>query len=160
MGFRLRAPRRGTHVGDMQICFHLGGVFYQGADDEDNALALQAMLEALIAIDRVYLRRFGRQTPGLYASGVRYGRTQVWDSIPDLLARKYGDCKSLTAMRIAELREAGESAIPVFRFANNPQTGQKDFHILVQRGRTPEDPSRKLGMEAFHAARGLWVFPS
>jgi hypothetical protein len=143
----------------MRICFDLGGVFFAGASDEDNALALQAMLEALIAIDRVYLRRHPR-TPKLYASGVRYGRTQVWDSIPDMLTRRYGDCKSLTAMFVAELRQAGEAAKPVFRFATNPQTGQKDFHILVQRGRSFEDPSRKLGMEQYHQSRGLWLFPS
>lgn len=143
----------------MRICFDLGGVFYQGASDEDNALALQAMLEALVAIDRVYLRRYSK-TPKLYNSGVRYGRTQVWDSVPDLLTRRYGDCKSLTAMYIAELREAGVACRPVFRFANNPQTGRKDFHILVQRGNMFEDPSRKLGMVAYHAARNLWLFPS
>lgn len=142
----------------MRISFDLGGVFYAGAPDEDNALALQAMLEALIAIDRVYLRRYPR-TPKLYASGVRYGRTQVWDSIPDLLTRRHGDCKSLTAMLVAELREAKIPARPVFRFASNPQTGQKDFHILVQHGKTFSDPSRKLGMVQYHRSRNLWLFP-
>jgi hypothetical protein len=143
----------------VRICFDLGAVFHPGASDEDNALALQAMLEALIAIDRLYLKRYRRSTPTLYKSGVRYGRTQVWDSIPDLLTRRYGDCKSLSAMFVAELREAGKSARPVFRFAVNPQTGQKDFHILVQCGKHFEDPSRKLGMDAYHASRGLWLFP-
>lgn len=142
----------------MRICFDLGGVFYGGASDEDNALALQALLEALIAIDRVYLRRFPR-TPRLYDAGVRYGRTQVWDSIPDLLTRRYGDCKSLTAMYVAQEREAGRAARPVFRFATNPQTGHKDFHILVQSGKVFEDPSRKLGMVQYHQSRGLWLFP-
>jgi hypothetical protein len=146
----------------MRICFDLGGVFYPGASDEDNALALQAMLEALIVIDRAYLKRYPR-TPKLYASGVRYGRTQVWDSVPDLLTRRYGDCKSLSAMYIAELREAhgNKAARPVFRFARNPQTGQRDFHILVWRGGTVfEDPSRKLGMEQYHRNKGMWLFPS
>lgn len=69
------------------------------------------------------------------------------------------NCKSLTAMRVAELREAGENARPVFRFAMNPQTGRKDFHILVQVGNSYEDPSRKLGMEQYHARRGIWMFP-
>ena len=143
----------------MRICLDLGGVFYAGASDEDNALALQALLEALIAINRVYIRRYGKRVRPLYNSGVRYGRTQVWDSIPDLVTRRYGDCKSLTAMRIAELREAGANARPVFRFAVNPQTGQKDFHILVQLGKAFEDPSRKLGMEEYHRNKGIWAFP-
>jgi hypothetical protein len=142
----------------VRICFDLGGVFYGGASDEDNALALQALLEALIAVDRVYLRRFSK-TRKLYDSGVHYARTQVWDSIPDLLQRRYGDCKSLSAMRIAELRESGQKAQPVFRFATNPQTGHKDFHILVQLLKGWEDPSRKLGMEAWHRQRGMWLFP-
>lgn len=75
----------------MRVCFDLGDVFHPGASDEDNALSLQALLECLIAINRVYLRHHSR-TPKLYQSGVRYGRTQVWDSIPDLLTRRYGDC--------------------------------------------------------------------
>ncbi len=143
----------------MRICLDLGGVFYAGAPDEDNALALQALLEALIAINRVYLRRYKGRVRSLYESGVRYGRTQVWDSIPDMITRRYGDCKSLTAMRVAELREAGQAARPVFRFAMNPQTGQKDFHILVQLGKAFEDPSRKLGMVEYHKARNMWFFP-
>lgn len=143
----------------MRICFDLGGVFHPGASDEDNALALQAMLEALVSIDRIFLRRYPK-TPRIYNAGLRYGRTQVWDSIPDLITRRYGDCKSLTAMRVAELREAGEKCRPVFRFMFNPQSGQKDFHILVQHGKTFEDPSRKLGMDQYHASRGLWLFPS
>jgi hypothetical protein len=139
----------------------LGGVFFPGAADEDNALALQALLECLIAVDRVYLRRQGRRVPKLYNSHVRYARTKVWDSIPDLLARGYGDCKSLSAMYVAEMREAhGErAATPFFRFAVNPQTKQKDFHILVRVPKGWEDPSRKLGMEEYHRRRGMWLFP-
>ncbi len=145
----------------MRISFDLGGVFYPGATDEDNALALQPLLEALICINRLYIRRYKGQVPPLYKTGVRYGRTQVWDSIPDLITRRFGDCKSLTAMRIAELRESGEEdAMPVFRFGVNPHTGMKDFHILVQRGAkgnsVAEDPSRKLGMVEYHRRTGRW----
>jgi hypothetical protein len=142
----------------MRIPFDIGGAFYPGASDEDNALVLQALLEALIAVDRVWLSKH-KTTPKLYQSGVRYGRTTVWDSIPDLLARRYGDCKSLSAMYVAELREQGINAQPVFRFQKNPQTGQKDFHILVRVGKVFEDPSRKLGMDQYHQSRGLWLFP-
>lgn len=150
----------------MRICLDLGGVFYPGASDEDNALALQQLLEALIGINRIYLRRHPR-TPKLYSAGLRYARTQVWDSIPDLLQRRYGDCKSFTAMRVAELRESKEDsgAKPVFRFAVNPNAGgRKDFHILVQRSRGSkthyEDPSAILGMAQYYAARRManpWV---
>jgi hypothetical protein len=143
----------------VRISFDLGGVFYPGAPDEDNAIALQALLEALIAINRVYMRACDGKVPGLYLANVPYARTQIWDSTPDLYARGYGDCKSLTATRIAELREQGEECQPVFRFAQNPQTGARDFHILVRNGADFEDPSRKLGMVEYHRRKGLWVFP-
>ena len=65
-------------------------------------------------------------------------------------------------MRVAEIREAegDRAARPEFRFAINPQTGQKDFHILVRHGKAMEDPSRRLGMEQYHRQRGIWMFPS
>jgi hypothetical protein len=143
----------------VRISLDLGGVFYPNAPDEDNALALQALLEALVAINRVYIRRYKRGVPKLYNAGVRYGRTQVWDSIPDLITRRYGDCKSLSAMLVAERREEGKLAKPVFRFMNNPRNGQKDFHIIVQTGAGFEDPSRILGMEEYHRRRNEWIFP-
>ena len=66
-------------------------VFRPGASDEDNAVCLRAMLEALIMANMVYLRRHPR-TPRLYQSGVRYGRTTVWLAIPSLYAARVGDC--------------------------------------------------------------------
>jgi hypothetical protein len=148
----------------MRICTDLGFVFHPSASDTDNALVLRIWLEALIASDRVFLARNPDTVP-LYKSGVVYGRTKVWDSTPDLYARRYGDCKSLSATLIAQLRQRGQQAKPVFRFMVNSQTGQKDFHILVQRPKSVycptgwEDPSRKMGMEEYHRARNLWVFP-
>jgi hypothetical protein len=144
----------------MRIPFDIGFAFHPGASDEDNALVLRVLLEMLIACNMIFLRRVGgRRIPKLYDAGVIYGRTQVWDSIPDLYVRTYGDCKSLSAALCAELRMAGGSAKPVFRFMQNPQTGRRDFHILVQRGKNFEDPSRRLGMEQYHRERGMWVFP-
>ena len=63
----------------MRISMDLGGVFHPGASDEDNALALQALLECLVVINRAFLRRYPG-TRKLYTAGVKYGRTQVWDS--------------------------------------------------------------------------------
>ena len=147
----------------MRIPFDVGYVYHPKASDEDNAMVLRVLLEALIACDIIFFRLADSKrvkVPALYDSGVIYGRTKVWDSTPDLYARKYGDCKSLTATRIAELRHAGQDARPVFRFAPNPQRGGRDFHILVQRGKSFEDPSKTLGMEEYHRAKGLWMFPS
>jgi hypothetical protein len=90
---------------------------------------------------------------------VKYGRTKVWDSIPALYARGYGDCKSLTAAYIAEYRLGGVACEPVFRFVRNKDKS-KDFHILVQEYSGFEDPSKRLGMGAAENARffkpGSW----
>lgn len=74
-----------------------------------------------------------------------YARTQVWEPIPALYKRGYGDCKSLTAALIAQYRLAGKKARPVFRFVPRPDGGT-DYHILVQTERGFEDPSKVLGM--------------
>jgi hypothetical protein len=87
---------------------------------ELNAETLKILLDALIALDSAYLRtmaRMGRRIPHLYESGVRYGRTQTWDTIPDLYVKGYGDCKSLTAAFIAQAREAGYDCEPTFRYS-------------------------------------------
>ncbi len=128
----------------MQITFDIPHVFHPGSSSPEDADVLRAMLDCLIRINIEYLRRHPK-TPPLYKAGVTYGRTEVWDSIPALYARRYGDCKSLSAARIAELTVRRVVAQPTFRF-NPRKNGAKDFHILVQTYAGWEDPSRKLGM--------------
>lgn len=118
-------------------------VFFPGASRVENAQALRILLDCLIDLNRVFLR--AHAAPTLYQSGVRYGRTRLWEPIPALYARQYGDCKSLSAALIAEYREQGIEADPVFRFNPNPN-GTNDFHILVHTARGFEDPSKVLGM--------------
>jgi hypothetical protein len=131
----------------MQITFNLPHVFHPGATPEENAPVLQALMDALIAINVAYLR----QTPlckGLYDSGVVYGRTYWWEPIPALYTRGFGDCKSLAAALVAEYRvRRNTPANAVFRWIRNAD-GSTDFHILVQTPYGFEDPSRKLGMGA------------
>lgn len=127
----------------MQITFDLPHVFFPGSSSEENAYALRALLDCLITLNRAYLRNHA--VPALYRSGVVYGRTKVWDTIPALYQRGYGDCKSLSAALIAEYREQGIECQPVFRWVQRAN-GVKDFHILVQRGNVFEDPSKQLGM--------------
>ena len=151
----------------MRICFDLGFVFNPAASNEDNAEVLRLLLENLIAINRVYLRRYPR-TKKLYDAGVVYDRTTVWDSIPDLYVRRRGDCKSLTAALCAQYREAGVPASPEFRFIKDP-SGKMMYHILAIVGGKSglfggqkahrEDPSRVLGMNEYYKSRGLWLFP-
>jgi len=114
-----------------------------------NARVLTILLENLIAVDRVYLRstkEAGHSVPALYRAGVVYGRTRTWDAIPDVKAKEFGDCKSLSAWYCAEEREAGRFVKPVFRWIQNPYTKVRDFHILVQTPKGFEDPSKILGM--------------
>lgn len=138
----------------MLLEFNMPHVFHPQSNAEDNARALEASLEYLISLNQVFLDRYPQTAP-LYHLGVHYGRTKIWDTIPALILRGYGDCKTLTAARIAELRRHGYSARPVHRWVM-PQgpNGPTDFHILVLTdARGPyinrdgfEDPSKVLGM--------------
>jgi hypothetical protein len=142
----------------VEIAFGLPHVFGTRSNAKANAYALRALLDCLTRIDQAYLLDHPR-TPSLHGSGVVYGRTEVWDAIPAIIDRTYGDCKSLTAWRVAELRRAGIQARPVFRF-NPRRDGANDYHILVQvirptrysvrdgSGALYEDPSRDLGMSS------------
>jgi hypothetical protein len=127
----------------MQITFDLADMFGGGTSAVADARLLTVLLEALIDANLVYLRDHAAKS--LYRSGVVYARTRVWDTIPALYSRGYGDCKSLSAALCAEMRHRGEAAIPVFRW-KQAADGSKLYHILVQTSRGWEDPSRRLGM--------------
>lgn len=118
----------------------------RGSSDVVNAIALEALLDCLTNLNTLFLRAYPFTVP-LYHSGVRYERTLVWDTIPALYNRQFGDCKSLTACRVAERRAAGDICRPVFRF--DPQRYGTMFHILVMNpDGSFEDPSKVLGMKA------------
>jgi hypothetical protein len=122
---------------------NLPHVFNRRSTRDENAAALRILLESLIALNLAYLDT--HHAPPLYESGVRYGRTTIWETIPALYERGYGDCKSLTAALCAERRKRGRFANPVFRYAQNA-SGGINYHILVQTESGFEDPSRALGM--------------
>lgn len=127
----------------MDITFNIPETFDPSSPGDLNASALRALLDCLIQLNRAYIRAYSPL--GLYHSGVRYGRTKVWETIPALHERGYGDCKSLTCALIAEYREQGKAAVPCFRWIKN-ERGGTDFHILVQTNEGFEDPSKELGM--------------
>ena len=129
----------------MQITYNLPHVFFQGASQVENAQVLRILLDTLINLNLAYLRN--HSVPGLYQSGVVYGRTQIWEPIPALYQRGYGDCKSLTGALIAEYRRQGIACEPVFRWIpSKARPGSTDYHILVQTAKGFEDPSKVLGM--------------
>lgn len=150
-----RAELRQT--GKTQVTFTLPDVFDPTSSAEENAYALRALLDCLTALNSVFLKT--HTVPDLYRSRVRYQRTQVWDTIPALYGRGYGDCKSLTAARVAQYRKQGIDCKPVFRWIRRPDgSNATDFHILVQRQAANgaivfEDPSKNRGMGKNENAR-------
>jgi len=129
----------------MQITFDLPHVFFPGSSPDENSDALRILLDCLIQLNRAYLRY--HTVPALSRSGVVYGRTQVWDTIPAMYARGYGDCKSLTAALVAQKQEQGIECSPVHRWMPRQDgSGETDYHILVQAGDTFFDPSKAHGM--------------
>jgi hypothetical protein len=131
----------------MQIVFDLPHAFGLYANEDENARALRALLDCLTALNEGYLR-FHNVMP-LYKSGVRYGRTREWDTIPALYQRGYGDCKSLACALVAEYRKQGKIARAVYRWNERVDNGIHDYHILVQTADGQyEDPSKILGMGA------------
>lgn len=127
----------------MQIVLNIPFAFAPESNRVANAEALRALLDCMVALNLAYLKT--NAAPALYRSGVVYGRTTVWETIPAVLARGYGDCKSLATWLIAEYRSQGKQANPTFRWNTNP-AGGTDFHILVLTDKGFEDPSKVLGM--------------
>jgi hypothetical protein len=135
------------------VVFGIDGAFNLRASKSQNATALRALLDCLIDLDSICLD-VNPKLPKLYESGVTYRlmpSSAPWDTTPILLRRGYTDCKSLVAMRIAELRHAGRLAIPVFRYITDGWGTM--FHILILHGNGEwECPSRLLGMRTSQEA--------
>jgi hypothetical protein len=138
----------------MEITFDLRHWFEPATSTADNAYALRALLDCMIALNSSYLRN--HTVRPLYQSGVVYARTTVWDPIPALYKRGFGDCKSLACALIAEYRHRGIACEPEFRWIprrNADGALIRDFHILVNLGNgRHEDPSKVLGMGANEVA--------
>jgi hypothetical protein len=144
-----KGPKAALHRSDAtQVTFDLPSVFNAGSHPVENAEAIQALLRCLVELNILFLRQYPN-TPKLYNSGVVYDRTEVWDSIPALYGRRYGDCKSLSCALVAERFVAGQHAIPVFRWLPNVDVNSPyhvNYHILVMSEFGWEDPSKVCGM--------------
>ncbi len=112
---------------------------------EEAASAVACLVEALVQVNLIYLKST-RGVPLLHASGVRYEEDAPWQDVPALLLSRRGDCKSLAAWRIAELRAQGKSALVHVVYV--PREEEDLFHVQVRRGSRIEDPSRFLGMRS------------
>lgn len=135
------------------VVFGVDDAFHPRASKEENSKALRALLDCLIELDLLCLQGMP-QLPGLYHTGVFYHLMPAmapWETTPTLYRRGFGDCKSLVAARIAELRRQGHSAIPVFRHMTSGWGTM--FHILILHGNGQwECPSRALGMRTAQEA--------
>jgi len=107
-------------------------------------------LRARLTLHNLDWLRQHPETPRLYVSGVRYQREpdglERWQSIPELLASKRGDCEDLACALAAERRFYDR--IPARAVARGRHQGDHVlYHVVVQYpdGRL-EDPSRRLGM--------------
>jgi len=162
-GKRARVAIRGCarSVGHAKMCpqgvvFGIDDAFNAQSSKSSNAIALRALLDCLIDLNLIFLDAYPN-TPGLYEARVFYHFMPTrapWDTIPTLFARGYGDCKSLVAARIAELRRHGQTARPVFRHIKSGWGTM--FHILLQHDNGNwECPSRILGMRTVQEVPGI-----
>ena len=136
--------------------FTIDRAFHPRSSKRENAFALEILLAALCALDRLWLIYNPCAVPLLHDSGIYYANTEVWETIPALYARGWGDCKSLSACLIAEFRQRGIWCRPAFRFQGDPSATM--FHILVML----EDgswscPSADLGMNAIQEQPGYGI---
>jgi hypothetical protein len=135
-----------TRSGKSRVVFDLPSVFHIGSSPTDNAKALQTLLHCLCDIDAAFLQFRLGQIPTLYNSGVFYKRTDVWDSIPALYNRGFGDCKSLASARVAELSIYENIPVtPDFRFFQD-KLQRTFYHIVLGTPNGWECPSKVLGM--------------
>ncbi len=148
-------------VGTAKMCpqgvvFGIDDAFNMQSSNNANATALRALLDCLIDLNLIFLDTYPN-TPGLYEARVFYyfmPTRAPWDTIPTLFSRGYGDCKSLVAARIAELRKHGQTAKPVFRHIKSKWGTM--FHILLQHDNGNfECPSRILGMRTGQEQPGI-----
>jgi hypothetical protein len=147
-------PKTDLLLGNPECTFLLPRVFSTGSNLVENSRAAEALLECLCNIDLAYLQfrggllGLGGTVVPLYDHPLRYDRTVVWDTTPALYARNYGDCKSLSATRVAEHRYQGFEARPMFRFMPPSQShdGEYQFHIVLLTNNGHEDPSKIKGM--------------
>jgi hypothetical protein len=110
--------------------------------------SIEAAVETLVRVNTEYLRTHPDTVP-LRDAGVRYqrevpGHPEQWQSIPEMLQSRLGDCEDLSAWRCAELRVRGYRARPLV-------TGKRGhYHIRVAADIAGKliiyDPSKELGM--------------
>lgn len=110
---------------------------------------LRVLLGAFVRVNQIHLRAHP-ETPDLYKAGIRYQaeRGERWQTIPELLDTKLGDCEDLSAYRVAWLRNRGIPADILLSWNDRGPLGLggRLYHVRVRVGEKIEDPSSLLGM--------------
>lgn len=109
---------------------------------EERPHLVATLVEALAEINLLFLQR--HQAPALERSGVAYKEGGPWRDIPRLLATREGDCRSLVAWRLAELRIMGRPASLRVLLEAGPYRDRMHLQVVSDQG--IEDPSVLLGM--------------
>lgn len=144
------------------------GSFADREDKERLRVYHDALVDFLYQFDVLYLRDHP-MTPLLYGSGVFYmsepqvktynpafggvveSQQEDWLDIPNVLAKRYGDCEDLACYRAAELTvryNIPATPFSTYREYNNFTL----YHVLVRLpDGTVEDPSKILGMKTEYA---------
>ncbi len=125
----------------MKLTFNLQSLRESTA--EQKALVIGTLVEALGKVNTAFLILNPGLSP-LYESGVTYDASAEWLDIPALMLMRKGDCKSLVAWRIAEMRQQGFT--PKVHVVVTTVAEVDTFHVQVNAGDVLEDPSRRLGM--------------
>lgn len=131
------------------------GIF-NGKDGKDAALSMRATMygcEFLFRCNIDYLLTYGASVPRFYEAGLHYRSPEdacgsdIWQDIPTLLGRSFGDCKDLACFRAAELVVKDQVDAKPFVKRRFYPDGFALYHVVVQLPNGGfEDPSLALGM--------------
>lgn len=123
----------------MKLQFDLRSL--ETATAEQKAFIIGNMVEALVNVNTAYIIA-NPETPPIYLAGVSYDPWFEWLDIPALLLAHKGDCKSIVAWRIAEMRYQGISA--KVHVIVTTICGVDTFHVKVDSNGVLEDTSTRL----------------
>lgn len=112
---------------------------------DSRASVVANIVETLVSANIEHARH-GR-LPSLARSKVRYGPAIMWSDALGIERAGVGDCKGLSAWRIAELRQAGIDAR--VHIEVSVLDGRDDLHVKVRTPSGFEDPSVDKGMNEY-----------
>lgn len=133
------------------LCYDLNSVHPDMSDDVLNEINA-AVVTGLALVNQVILRHYS--IPSIYSIRPRYhipeevqtGKARErWKDIATLLQDRWGDCKDLTAWRLAELWKMGVNAKAESTVTRMGRALLFHTYIRYPDGRT-EDPAKTLGM--------------